>query len=223
MDGDRRPAQVEWLEVADTGRRRRRSEDTGAAPGRGDGAAIWHFALIAAPMATVISSPAEGCRPSNGLRTGDGGRGIGADAWSGRAGRRPRDRDRVCGPFDRSRSAACDHVNGFCSQRLRSSPEAAEFEAMAADASVESLQKRYGDIAACYRLLAKDREWLISTGTIEGDEPNAVRRQMRDVKSRGHKNGPGANAPRPSKYSHFKLSDRVVGTHPAPKLEIGKR
>lgn len=55
---------------------------------------------------------------------------------------------------------------------------AAEFEAMAADASVEVLKKRYGDIAACYRLLAKDREWLISTGTIEGDEQNAVRRQM---------------------------------------------
>jgi transposase-like protein len=50
MDSDRRSAQVERLEVVDTDRRRRWSEDeklkivlelTGAAPGRGDGAAIW--------------------------------------------------------------------------------------------------------------------------------------------------------------------------------------
>ncbi len=74
MDSDRRSAQVERLEVVDTGRRRRWSEDeelkivlengAGAAPGRGDGAAIWRFALIAAPMATVASPRAEGCRPS---------------------------------------------------------------------------------------------------------------------------------------------------------------
>jgi hypothetical protein len=31
------------------------------------------------------------------------------------------------------------------------------------------LRKRYGDIAACYRLLAKEREWLIGTGAIEGE------------------------------------------------------
>jgi hypothetical protein len=89
MDSDRRSAQVERLEVADTGRRRRWSEDEKlkivlqslqAAPGRGDGAAIWRFALIAAPMATVVSTGAEGCRPSNGLRAGDGGREMGADA-----------------------------------------------------------------------------------------------------------------------------------------------
>jgi hypothetical protein len=35
---------------------------------------------------------------------------------------------------------------------------------------VEGLKKRYADIAACYRLLAKEREWLIGTGTIDGEE-----------------------------------------------------
>jgi hypothetical protein len=46
---------------------------------------------------------------------------------------------------------------------------AAEFEALAATATVDVLRKRYGDIAACYRLLAKEREWLIGTGAIEDD------------------------------------------------------
>jgi hypothetical protein len=46
---------------------------------------------------------------------------------------------------------------------------AAEFEALAASAIVDVLRKRYGDIAACYRLLAKEREWLIGTGAIEDD------------------------------------------------------
>lgn len=46
---------------------------------------------------------------------------------------------------------------------------AAEFEALAATATVDALRKRYADIAACYRLLAKEREWLISTGAIEGE------------------------------------------------------
>jgi hypothetical protein len=47
---------------------------------------------------------------------------------------------------------------------------AAEFEALAATATVDVLRMRYGDIAACYRLLAKEREWLIGTGAIEGEE-----------------------------------------------------
>ena len=46
---------------------------------------------------------------------------------------------------------------------------AAEFDAMSAATSIETLKKRYDDIAACYRLLAKDRERLISTGTIESE------------------------------------------------------
>jgi hypothetical protein len=49
--------------------------------------------------------------------------------------------------------------------------KAVEFEALAAEASIEPLKKRYDDIAACYRLLAKEREWLISTGAIEGEPP----------------------------------------------------
>ncbi|KRR11621.1 hypothetical protein CQ12_40965 [Bradyrhizobium jicamae] len=47
---------------------------------------------------------------------------------------------------------------------------AAEFDELAASANVEVLRKRYADIAACYRLLAKAREWLISTGAIEGEQ-----------------------------------------------------
>ena len=47
--------------------------------------------------------------------------------------------------------------------------KAAEFEALAAAADIDVLKKRYGDIAACYRLLAKDREWLIGTGTIPSE------------------------------------------------------
>jgi hypothetical protein len=55
---------------------------------------------------------------------------------------------------------------------------AAEFETLAAAESTDILKKRYADIAACYRLLAKDREWLISTGAIDGEAhalPESVR------------------------------------------------
>ena len=45
---------------------------------------------------------------------------------------------------------------------------AAEFETLAAATSTDVLKRRHGDITACYRLLAKDREWLISTGAIDG-------------------------------------------------------
>jgi hypothetical protein len=48
---------------------------------------------------------------------------------------------------------------------------AAEFEALAATTSIDTLKKRYVDIAACYRLLAKEREWLISTAAIDGSDP----------------------------------------------------
>ena len=48
---------------------------------------------------------------------------------------------------------------------------AAEFEALAATTDIEVLRKRYRDIAACYRLLAKEREWLIGTGAVQGDPP----------------------------------------------------
>jgi len=48
---------------------------------------------------------------------------------------------------------------------------AAEFEALAAEASIKPLKKRYDDISACYRLLAKDLQRLISTGSIDGEPP----------------------------------------------------
>jgi len=55
------------------------------------------FALVAAPMATAVSAPAEGCpRATTGFRTSDGRTGIGAAAWFSQVVRR-RDRDRVCG------------------------------------------------------------------------------------------------------------------------------
>jgi hypothetical protein len=49
---------------------------------------------------------------------------------------------------------------------------AAEFEALAGTAAVDAWRERYGDIAACYRLLAQEREWLIGTGAIEGEQPS---------------------------------------------------
>jgi hypothetical protein len=52
---------------------------------------------------------------------------------------------------------------------------AAEFEALAAEASIEPLKKRYSDIATCYRLLAKERERLIGTGTIESEPPSVIK------------------------------------------------
>jgi hypothetical protein len=56
--------------------------------------------------------------------------------------------------------------------------KAVEFEAFAATSSNESMQKRFADIAACYRLLAKERERLIATGaippeTLSGASPSA--------------------------------------------------
>ena len=48
---------------------------------------------------------------------------------------------------------------------------AAEFEALAATTDVDEVRKRYLDIAAGYHLLAKEREWLIKTGAMEGGPP----------------------------------------------------
>jgi hypothetical protein len=55
---------------------------------------------------------------------------------------------------------------------------AAEFEALAASTTVDALRKRYDDIAACYRLLAKEREWLIGTGAIEDDRITVQRPEI---------------------------------------------
>jgi hypothetical protein len=41
---------------------------------------------------------------------------------------------------------------------------AADFEKLAADAEQPSLRRRYADVAACYRLLAAQRERLITQG-----------------------------------------------------------
>ena len=63
MDSHKRSAQLERLEVVETGRRRRWSEDEKlkivleslrAAPDVCDGAAIRHIALLADQMATII-------------------------------------------------------------------------------------------------------------------------------------------------------------------------
>lgn len=44
--------------------------------------------------------------------------------------------------------------------------KAAEFDAFVATSSDKCMQKRFADIAACYRLLARDRERLVATGAI---------------------------------------------------------
>ena len=48
---------------------------------------------------------------------------------------------------------------------------AAEFDELARAANVGALQKRYTDIAECYRLLARERQRLIKSGSIELDQP----------------------------------------------------
>jgi hypothetical protein len=45
---------------------------------------------------------------------------------------------------------------------------AAEFESLEAT-SAGALRKRFADVAACYRLLAKERERLIAAGSVEGE------------------------------------------------------
>jgi hypothetical protein len=46
---------------------------------------------------------------------------------------------------------------------------AAEFDELARSASEQALQKRYTDIAECYRLLAQERQRLIESGKIKSD------------------------------------------------------
>ena len=48
---------------------------------------------------------------------------------------------------------------------------AAEFDELARSANEQALQKRYTDIAECYRLLARERQRLIETGAIKSDQP----------------------------------------------------
>jgi hypothetical protein len=51
--------------------------------------------------------------------------------------------------------------------------KALEFEGLAANATEAALNKRYADLAECYRLLAAERERLIKEGAIpsEAAEP----------------------------------------------------
>jgi hypothetical protein len=44
---------------------------------------------------------------------------------------------------------------------------AAEFDELARSSSEPALEKRYADIAECYRLLARERQRLIETGSIK--------------------------------------------------------
>ena len=48
---------------------------------------------------------------------------------------------------------------------------AAEFDELARAASIEALQKRYTDVAECCRLLARERQRLIKSGSIELNQP----------------------------------------------------
>jgi len=50
--------------------------------------------------------------------------------------------------------------------------KAGEFSRLAADTADLTLKKRYADLAACYRLLAQDRERLIAEGSL-ADDPAA--------------------------------------------------
>ena len=44
---------------------------------------------------------------------------------------------------------------------------AATFDELAKSTSEPSLQKRYADLAECYRLLANERQRLVAEGTIK--------------------------------------------------------
>lgn len=47
--------------------------------------------------------------------------------------------------------------------------KAAEFDGLAARTIEAGLKRRYADLAACYRLLAAERERLITEGVIPSD------------------------------------------------------
>jgi hypothetical protein len=46
---------------------------------------------------------------------------------------------------------------------------AAAFDELAKSTSEPSLQKRYADLAECYRLLANERQRLVAEGTIKSE------------------------------------------------------
>ena len=49
--------------------------------------------------------------------------------------------------------------------------EAVAFDGFASATPDPALKKRLADIAACYRLLARERQRLVAAGTIPDDEP----------------------------------------------------
>ena len=49
--------------------------------------------------------------------------------------------------------------------------QAARFRALAALTTEPTLNKRYADLADCYRLLAEDRKRLIAEGVMDSDQP----------------------------------------------------
>ncbi len=49
--------------------------------------------------------------------------------------------------------------------------EAAKFDQLATNAPHAALQRRYADLAECYRLLARERKRLLDEGIIPPDEP----------------------------------------------------
>lgn len=52
--------------------------------------------------------------------------------------------------------------------------KAAEFDELARSTSEPSLQKRYADLAECYRLLADERQRLIRAGAIASETGSAT-------------------------------------------------
>jgi hypothetical protein len=50
--------------------------------------------------------------------------------------------------------------------------KAAEFDRLAEQAEWPALVRRFADVAACYRLLAKERKHLIEQGAIQSDNPS---------------------------------------------------
>ena len=49
--------------------------------------------------------------------------------------------------------------------------KAAEFDDLAQLVPNSALRKRYADLAECYRLLARERERLVTTGTLADTSP----------------------------------------------------
>jgi len=58
--------------------------------------------------------------------------------------------------------------------------KAAEFEQLAGATQDPVRQARFSNIAGCYRLLAREREWLIEIGAVEVTRPRAASASRND-------------------------------------------